>query len=187
VPELAPTPALGGHAATFGETSLAEVVDRALVSIAVPLDGRESLASAVASAWGIALPEVGRTERTADGRVLLLGLASDQLFASLPARAGLAAEEVAAALDGAGYLTEQSDAWVTLRLAGPLAVPALERICPLDLDPRAFPPGGVARTVMEHLGAILVREAPDAFLLLSARSYAGSFLHAVETSLRNVA
>ena len=39
---------------------------------------------------------------------------------------------------------------------------------------------------MEHLGTIIIRTEQDTFLLLSASSSAGSFLHAVETSIRNV-
>jgi len=39
---------------------------------------------------------------------------------------------------------------------------------------------------MEHMGAIVLRDGPDSFLLLSASSTARSYLHAVEISLRNV-
>jgi sarcosine oxidase subunit gamma len=39
---------------------------------------------------------------------------------------------------------------------------------------------------MEHLGTIVLRDGTDSFLLLSAHSSAESFLHAVETSIRNV-
>ena len=61
---------------------------------------------------------------------------------------------------------------------------ALERFCPLDLG--AFPAGSVARTAMEHMGAVIAREddAPT-FLLLSARSSARSFLHGLGTALES--
>ncbi|MBT8415130.1 MAG: hypothetical protein KJO30_12445, partial [Boseongicola sp.] len=55
---------------------------------------------------------------------------------------------------------------------------------PLDLDPDTFPTGSAARTVMEHLGAMIVRVDDTRFWLMSARSSAMSFLHAVETSCR---
>ena len=55
-----------------------------------------------------------------------------------------------------------------------------------SLYPDAFVEGAAARTVMEHLGVLILRTGPDAYLLLSASSSAGSFLHAVETSLVNV-
>ena len=43
-----------------------------------------------------------------------------------------------------------------------------------------------ARTVMEHMGAMIVHLSGDRFLLLSASSSAQSFLHAVELSYRYV-
>jgi sarcosine oxidase subunit gamma len=42
------------------------------------------------------------------------------------------------------------------------------------------------RTVMEHLGVLILRTGDDAFMLLSASSSAKSFLHALETSVANV-
>ena len=73
-----------------------------------------------------------------------------------------------------------------LRLRGEKAREALERICLLDLDESAFQVGDAARTAMEHLGTVILREGSDCFLLMSAGSSAKSFLHAVETSVRNV-
>ena len=63
---------------------------------------------------------------------------------------------------------------------------ALERICPLDLDPLGFEGDGAARTTMEHMGAFVMRDGEGGFFLMSARSSAKSFLHAVETSIKNV-
>ena len=97
-----------------------------------------------------------------------------------------AAETVGDALGPAAYVTDQSDSWAMLRIAGAGARAALERICMLDLDAAAFPEGRVARTVMEHLAAIILRDGPDSFLLMSPRSSARSFLHAVELSVENV-
>jgi sarcosine oxidase subunit gamma len=178
-------PVLGGYSARFADTTLAEVIDRALVSIAVPLGGRDPLAAAVKRIWKTELPEIGGAT-AGKGDVRLLGLAPDQVMAMLPRPDGLAAPAVADALSGAGYVTEQTDAWVLLRLAGPQARAALERICPIDLHPDAFAEGRCARTLMEHLGAVVFRDAPDGFLLMSASSSARSFLHAVETSLHHV-
>jgi len=62
---------------------------------------------------------------------------------------------------------------------------ALERLCPLDLHPDAFAVNTAQRTVMEHMGAMIVRTNDDQFLLMSASSSARSFLHAVETSITN--
>jgi heterotetrameric sarcosine oxidase gamma subunit len=182
---LTAEPFLSGYDRSVGTTRLSEVADLAIVSIAAPLGGADALAAALAQAFGAAWPAPGRTVEAPEG-LRLLGLANDQAFALLPRRAGLAAPAIAAALDGAAYCTEQTDGWVALRLSGPLALAALERTCMLDLDPDRFPPGAIARTLMEHLGVILLREGPDAFLLLSASSSARSFLHVLETSIANV-
>ena len=87
-------------------------------------------------------------------------------------------------LQGTGYTTDQTDAWVCLEISGPETILALERLCPLDIA--RFTDGTAARTVMQHMGALIIRLSADRFLLLSARSSAASFLQAVETSYRNV-
>ena len=84
-------------------------------------------------------------------------------------------------------MTDQSDAWVILALTGPLVRRTLERICPIDCSALTMPVGTTARTVIEHLGSIIVRRPDDddanpCFWLLSARSSASSFLHAITLS-----
>ncbi|MEM9813638.1 MAG: hypothetical protein AAF913_13310, partial [Pseudomonadota bacterium] len=91
--------------------------------------------------------------------------------------------EVAAALDGKGYVTDQTHAWAILEVRGPGIQAAFERLVPLDLDPEMFPPGAAARTALEHMAAIVLRREAERFLLLSASSSAQSFLHAVTTTL----
>ena len=183
---LTAEPFLGGYSLQSGETSLKEVTDLALVSVTCPLGGERNLADATARAWNLEVPRPGRSEAAEDGSVRLLGMAIDQFFAVLPANGGNPLDTVAAHLGTAGYLTSQTDNWVMLRIEGPLAVRALERVCLIDLAPSAFPDGAVARTVMEHLGAVIVREAESKYLLLSASSSAKSFVHAIETSIANV-
>lgn len=170
----------------FGDSHLIEVTDLAIASVACPLGGRSELAGAVRKSWSTELPDPGHSSASADRGVTILGMSPDQYFVLSTAAPMPAGEFVSGALAGAGYVTDQSDNWVALRIEGSLVLPALERICPLDLDPAAFAVGTVARTVMEHIGAVIHREGPEGFLLLSASSSAHSFLHAVATSFRNV-
>lgn len=159
----------------------------AIVSLAIPNGGEEALKAALESAFSIDLPDVGRTAATSKDAAIFARLARDQLFVLFtPPADGRPTAAIANALGDTAYLTDQSDSWASLRMAGNNCRAALERICPLDLHAAAFPPGTVARTVMEHLGVIIVCEAADTYLLLSARSSADDFLHAVETSARNV-
>lgn len=61
-------------------------------------------------------------------------------------------------------------ACVELRGAGAREI--LERGCPLDLHPRAFPPGRCAQTVLAKAQVILWRPAEQVYRLLVRSSYA---------------
>ena len=177
---------LDGFDKQYAEVALAEVSDRALVSIAVPLEGETALEEAVAKAYGASLPASGKSTMSEDGAVRFLGTQPDQFFALFDFEGNDAVGAIAGSLGQAGYYTDQSDNWAMLRLSGPLSRAALERICPLDLSPEIFAAGSVARTVMEHLGVIILCEEQDSFYLMSQSSSAKSFLHALETSIENV-
>ena len=184
---LMPQSPLGGYERQFASVELVEPQGLTLVSVAIPKDGETALADAVQQAYAVALPEVGSSTQSSDGTVRLLGLQRDQIWLLFVHGGDGAAGKTAGQLGPAGYYTDQSDGWAMLRVTGPGSRAALERICMLDLSADKFEVGAVARTVMEHLGTIILREDSDTFLLLSPRSSAASFLHAVETSITNVA
>ena len=173
--------------ASYGGINLSAAQPPAIVSIATPNAGDAALAAALQSAYGIELPAVGRAAVASRDSATFLRHAQDQMFVLFndPAT-GKPTDTVRDALGETAYLTDQSDSWAALRIEGAQSRSALERICPLDLDAGTFTPGTVARTAMEHLGVIMLCEAADKYLLLSARSSADNFLHAVETSVRNV-
>lgn len=181
--KLTAKPALDGFEKDTGDVALKELTDRAIVSLACPNGGKTKLTAAIKKAWGLSWPKVGKV-RKAKG-VQLLGLQPDQAFAIFERQNDTPVTDIAKALGGTAYLTDQSDSWVALKITGPGARPALERICMLDLDPKAFPPGKVARTAMEHLGTVITCDAADIYTLLSARSSARSFLHALTVSIDN--
>ncbi|MGK7654765.1 sarcosine oxidase subunit gamma [Roseovarius sp. B08] len=182
---LTAEPPLKGFDHSFGETRLYAPADLAIVSIALPLGGEDTALRAIKTAFDADLPAPGQSVMGKDDtRIVRLG--TDQAFAIFTRTMPDAEPHVQTLLKGAAYTTDQTDVWTGLVLDGPLARTALERICPIDLHPDAFVEGAAARTVMEHLGVLILRTGPDAYLLLSASSSAGSFLHAVETSLVNV-
>ncbi|MGX0875749.1 heterotetrameric sarcosine oxidase gamma subunit [Roseovarius sp. MBR-154] len=160
--------------------------DLALVSLALPLGGETAAEQAVQAAYGVALPGIGRSAQAGDG-TRLIRLAPDLAFALFTHATPDAERVVAERLNGAVYTTDQTDVWVALALSGGNTRRALERICPIDLHPDVFGMDHAARTVMEHLGVLILRTGDDDYLLLSASSSAKSFLHAVEVSLRNIA
>ena len=184
--QLEAEPLLGGFQESFDDTELSEATELAIVSIAIPLDGEQAFKAALSKAFGIGIPSPGQSVLSADGKTRFLWTGQDQLFALFEAPSPRAAADLGDKLGNAVYVTLQSDNWVALRISGRHARAALERICPIDLDPSAFPEGCAARTVMEHMGAFILRDGADSFVLLSASSSAQSFLHAVKTSIENV-
>lgn len=182
---LTAAPALGGYEQDFDGVSLAEATGLAIVSIALPFGGEAKAEAALKTAFGTELPPVGKSALSKDGKTRLARLAPDQLFALFDHDTPDAEPQIATKLNGAAYTTDQTDVWVGLTVSGTAARRVLERICPLDLYPTTFAEGDVARTVMEHLGVVILRTGEDSFLLLSASSSAKSFLHAVEMSVSN--
>ncbi len=178
---LTPAPPLGGYDMTFGELRLRECSELALVSLALPLGDEAAAKKAIKSSLKLDLPAPGMSAVNDTHRLIRMG--PDQAMLIFADDAALAEPAVQTALKGACYTTNQTDAWVALSLAGPGVRDVLERLCPLDLHDATFPVDAAARTVMEHMGAMIVREEQDGFVLLSASSSAGSFLHAVETSI----
>ena len=163
-----------------------EVTDRDIVSIAVPNRNQETATKAIINAYQIETPPIGWWKKSPIDNACLLGIAPDQFFIVFDGSNVPAAERIAHKLGDTVYVTDQSDSWVILKIGGPKCRSALERVCSLDLDPKAFPVGKVARTVMEHLSTIITSEGNDYFLLLSARSSADSFCTTIQRSFENV-
>lgn len=179
---LMPAPVLGGVDMSIGTNRIRERDDLALVSVATPQGGHAALTKALKSAFKLQMPSA--TESAGGDDMRALCTAPDQMLLIFPHDTPDAEPFVQAKLKGAGYTTDQTDAYVVLEIEGPDALAALERLCPVDIHP--MPEGGFARTVMEHMGATVLRLGPTRFQLLAASSSAKSFLHAVEVSFRNV-
>jgi len=183
---LTATYPLDGRSTTLGDTALWVIRDRPIYSLSVPLGEDARFEAALQGSFGLSRPAPGASTVSANGDCRLCGLAQDQFFLIAQRAEQPDASALAALLGTAAYVTDQSDSWVSLHLKGALALPALERICPINLAPSAFPAGALARTSMEHLGAIILADDEGGFTLISAISSAESFWHAVEQSLRNV-
>ncbi len=166
----------------IGENRITERDDLALVSIATPMGGDDALTAALKSGWSLDMPTPTATTTSGDTRAIRTS--PDQMLLAFPHATPDADPHVQSKLNGAGYTTDQTDSWVVLEISGPDTMAALERICPLDLA--KFEVNDAGRTVMEHMGAFIVRLGTDRFLLMSASSSAASFLHAVETSYKYV-
>jgi len=181
---LEATPLLGGLNKDIAGNKLKERDDVAIVSIAVPQGGDDALTEALRANWGLEFPEA--TLSTIMGETRAIRTSPDQILLVFPHEQPNANAVIRETLNGAGYTTDQTDNWVVLEISGPDVSAAMERLSPVDLSPETFGYNASARTMMEHMGALVVRTGDDAFWLMSASSSAGSFLHAVETSFNYV-
>ena len=185
--KLISDPPLNGYKKKFGGITLEAPNNLAVVSMALPLGGEAAAMRAIKAAYGAALPEPGKSTLSKDKKARLVRMSSDQAFVIFTNAKADAEPKVNAAIKGKAYTTDQTDAWSGLQISGKGVRDALERICPVDLHPDQFGIDDAARTMMEHLGVLIVRIGTDKYLLMSASSSAGSFLHAVETSIKNAA
>ncbi|MGB3315649.1 MAG: sarcosine oxidase subunit gamma [Albidovulum sp.] len=183
--QLTAEPPLAGLDHDYGPVRLAAPAGLAIVSLALPRGGEDAAEKAIKTAYGTALPVPGRYVTAKDGAARLVRSSPDQGLIIFPHPTPDAERVVAAKLKGKVYTTDQTDAWVAVEVSGPATRQVLERICPLDLSTGSFGPDMAKRTVMEHLGVLILRTGEDAFLLLSASSSAKSFLHALATSVTN--
>lgn len=183
---LISAPPLAGIDETIGGIRLRAPQDLAIVSVALPLGQEDAALKAIRTGYGVDLPAPGKSVLAQEDDATLLRLAPDQAFVLFHRAEPDAEAVVAARIGDVAYLTDQTDVWCGLEVSGERCRAALERICPIDLHPQAFSVNDAARTVMEHLGTIVMRTGQDTFLLLSASSSAGSFHHALVTSIRNV-
>ena len=177
---------LNEYSRNFKENLLEEVVGMEVISIATSVENKDFLNKQLIEIFDLELPVPGKSHLTSNGLSRLLGLSLDQwLIVSVDQKYELKAL-LENSLSNKSYVTLQTDAWVCIRISGRSALKALERICPVNLDPDLFLKDYIARTIMEHLGSIVICENPNSYLLMSASSSAKSFLHALEVSLKNV-
>ncbi len=188
-------PPLGGYRKTFGDTTLQEMTGLAIIAIAtsnggaVKVPGRDHNQLAVSANDPLDAPAPGTSNVIHQDQIAirLLSLRQDLILAVFTAQNNRNAIEALRNKFGRTIpITDQSDAWVVLGLSGPLSESALERICSIDLHQDVFANGDLAQTRMEHISTILFRSGDEAFQIFAPRSYARSFLHAVETSIHNV-
>jgi sarcosine oxidase subunit gamma len=134
--------------------------------------------AAVGRALDLLLPSEPCTSAARE-QIGALWLGPDQWLVTCPARdvPGLI-DSLREALAGVhAAITDISDGRVAFRLAGPSARAVLAKGCPVDLHPRAFPPGRCAQSLLAKASVLihLVADGPEpgpSFEIYVARSFA---------------
>ncbi len=180
--QLTPMPVLGTQSVRIGKNSIQPRPDLATVSVATPLGGKRTLESALKENLSINFPAATQTTHSGDYRAIRM--TSDHILLVFTRATPDAESHIQGKLNGAGYSTDQTDTLAIIEISGPDVLAAMERLCPLDLHPEAFCVGASGRTVMEHMGATIIKTADQTYHLITASSSAGSFMHAVEASFQ---
>jgi heterotetrameric sarcosine oxidase gamma subunit len=155
---------------------VADLIERTMALIALR-PGREAALSGALAAMGQALPPMGRFTQT--GGLLLARAAPFQILAMRPGADAPLLDELAPLAEEAG-LIDLSDARIGVCMAGDGVRSRLAQLLTLDLD--AFAPGHCAQTLMAHLSVLVLRHSPDEVEIQASRSYAGSFLRAIDAA-----
>ena len=175
------TTAFGGFTLSHGETSLKEESGLAIFAITIRTNGKRKFNNAFKKFYGKMPPESGQSITA--GATIILSSALDQFFVVAKKNPLLLAEELHKVFSNSATICEQTDAWGILILDGEAAHATMERLSQVDLSPDAFPIGAVARTTLEHNSAIILRQKTkrfhQRFMLITPRSSAASFLHAI--------
>ena len=186
---LTATSPLDGHCTIVDGASLVELSTRSIVSLS-PFTGNEAkFNTAIDKLFNNGYPSATKAfELIGKNACVLLPSSLNQWFLCFN---GEVPDPVTTAFDLLGRktsnqvaITDQSDAWFILALTGPLIYLTLERICPIDCSSPTMPIGVTTRTMIEHLGTIILRRPDDengnpCLWLISARSSAASFFNVI--------
>lgn len=160
---------------TIGAMTLSRVDPGSLTSVA-PFKGQVAAVSrALEKAIGLPLPDTGRVTSNADTTVQWFGrdlwLLAGQVVPDLPGAA----------------VTDQTDAWATLQLAGPDLTAVMARLVPLDLRDATFPTGAAARTDLQGMNVAIARTGPEVLSIMGFRSMAGTLSDKITSAMQTIA
>jgi heterotetrameric sarcosine oxidase gamma subunit len=148
-----------------------------LVTVAARKGEAEALKQAVASAYGVELPD--RSRAVHGPSVSFIGYGPGQWLAVSETFASEAlARELGERLRGLASISDQSGGRTVLRVSGRRARAVLAKGLPIDLHPRTFGPGSAATSTISLMGVQIwqVDDAPS-YDLAIFRSVSASFWH----------
>lgn len=146
---------------------------------------RAALVERVRERFGIELPRT--PNRLVCGRIAFVSTGPGAWLATCEGAGNGFALSLREGLDDLASISDQSDGYAVLRVAGQFVRDALCKLVPIDLHPRVFGVGDVAATVAAHIPTILWRLQNDAngsavFEIACYRSFSKSFRLALSAS-----
>lgn len=164
----------GAQGSVAGVT-IEERVGLGLATVAARKGQGEALERAVAKVYDVDLPDGSRIARGLS--VSFVGYGPGQWLAVSEQLANEAlARDLGQNLKGLASISDQSGGRTVLRIGGPRARDVLAKGLPIDLDPRAFPPGGAATSTISLMGVQLWQnEDTRSYDIAIFRSVSASF------------
>lgn len=174
---VAKTPCAGLLPLEIGSVSVVEINLGRLTSVA-PYDGAiDAISDRLKATHGMPFPKPNRATGNEGARAIWFG--RDVALVAGPTCDPALAETAA--------LTDQSDAWACVTVAGPGAEDVLARLVPVDLRAVHFKRGHTARTLIQHMNGSITRIGADRFLILVFRAMARTLVHDLKQAMDAVA
>ena len=156
---------------TAGGVTLSEMTGSRLTSLT------RATKDALKKSHGLAWPGPGQTTQKGEARAVWFD----------PTHVMLIGPDPAAALEIAGAVTDQSDAWAHVVIEGDGIEDVLARLVAVDLRIEAFGVDQTMRTQIGHVSASLTRTGDNRIEILAFRSMAASLVHELEVAMKAVA
>ena len=170
--ELIPlTPLAGRHAVSAAGCRLT-VLELGPVAAIQPFPGGG--ADTALRARGLGFPAPGRSLEAEGVRIVWAGREMALLIGAPPG-----------AVEGAAVI-DVTDGWAGMALSGARGWEVLARLVPIDLRPAAFGEGTAARTLLNHVPALILRRGETLEILVPA-SYARTAWHEVAAAMELLA
>ncbi|WP_321364607.1 sarcosine oxidase subunit gamma [uncultured Celeribacter sp.] len=183
VTDLTPITALGEAAPrteSFGALTISENAGLGLASLAL------RKGQSAPQPFGLPLPGVGKAVSMGEYAAFWTGRDQWMIEAVDKAEVNFAAMVKSETPDCS--VTEQTDGFTAFEISstqGAAPIEALMRKL-VNIDPKAFGPGQVTRTGLEHMTVFLIRRADDRLAVIGMRTLAGSLWHALAVAARRL-
>ena len=146
---------------------------RPLAVVQVAAFDTERASAAVGAALGVPAPP-GRNAVATVGDSAVLWTGPGRWLVIEPESRELASLLAQHCPGDVAAITDLSHARTALRIEGPQVRGLLAKLCTLDLDPQAFPPGTCAQTQFGQIGVLLYCRTDDGFDIFVLRGFAVS-------------
>lgn len=150
-----------------------ELLGLGLATVAARKGQIDALKAAVMEAYGVERPDGSRV--TQGQQVSFIGYGPGQWLAVSETLADeVLARDLVRQLKGLASISDQHGGRTVLRLSGPRARDVLAKGLPIDLDPRAFPPGSAATSTISLMG-VQLWQTESGYDIAVFRSVSASF------------